>query len=242
MTKRDRPQGAPATLSDGDAGLQSFMQHVYNTMAFGLVITGSTAFLVSHMPALAEFFYGFPMFIITLLAPLGFAFFGFTPARAAEMEVAKVSFIFTAYSAVMGLSISCLFWFMARDSVALMFFVTAATYMATGYYGQALKRNLGDLTSFLVMAAIGSVFTLAVYTLMHASMMHYIFSVVCVLVFTGITAWETHILKEAYIQGRGLKGARQRLGIAGALTLYLTFIGLFQSLLGMTFLNRNQRR
>ena len=242
MTKKEKPQAAKGPLSDSDPGLQDFMQHVYNTMSFGLVITGSTAFLVSHMPAATAFFFGFPMFLVTLFAPLGFAFFGFTPARAAEMEVAKVSFIFAAYSAVMGLSISCMFWFISHDSVAHMFFVTAATYLATSYYGQALKRNLGNMLSFTVMGAIGLALTMLASFLLHATTSHYIFSGVCVLVFTGITAWETHILKEAYIEGRGTKGARERLGIAGALTLYLTFIGLFQYLLGMAFLNKQQRR
>ncbi|TAL38604.1 MAG: Bax inhibitor-1/YccA family protein [Alphaproteobacteria bacterium] len=245
MTKKPPPADtAPAMLSDSDPGLQNFMRHVYATMSFGLVITGSIAFLVSHMPAVSSFFFSFPMFLVTLFAPVGFAFLGFTPERAAEMEVAKVSFIFAAYSAVMGLSVSCLFWFISHDSVAHMFFVTAAMFFATSYYGEALKRNLGDTLSFFVMAGIGLLLTLLANVILHAPMSHYIFSGLCVLVFTGIAFCENRVLKNAYNQlGRtGGKGSKERLGIACALVFYLTFVGLFQSLFSGAFVNRQPRR
>lgn len=246
MTEKKMPetQAAPADISNSDPGLQDFMRHVYATMCFGLVITGSVSFLVSHMPAVSSFFFGFPVFIATIMAPVGFAFLGFTPERAAEMDVAKVSFIFAAYSAVMGLSISCLFWFIEHGSVAHMFFVTAATFIATSYYGLAAKRNLGDTLSFAVMATIGLLLTLLANFILHAPKSHYIFSGVCVLVFTGIAFWENRVLKAAYVhQGRtGSKGAKERLGIACALVFYLAFVGLFQSLLSFSFMNRQPRR
>jgi uncharacterized protein len=246
LTKKTAPaaDAAPAAISDNDPGLQHFMQHVYATMSFGLVITGSISFLVSHMPAVSSFLFGFPMFLVTLFAPVGFAFLGFTPERAAEMDVAKVSFIFAAYSAVMGLSISCLFFFISHDSVAHMFFVTAATFLATSYYGVAAKRNLGDTLSFFVMAGCGLLLTFLANVILRAPMSHYIFSGVCVLVFTGIAFYENRVLKNVYIQlGRtGGRGSKERLGIACALVFYLTFVGLFQSLFSGSFLNRRPRR
>jgi uncharacterized protein len=246
MTKKPAPpaDAAASTLEVDDPGLQAFMQQVYATMSFGLVITGSIAFLVSHMPAVSAFLFSFPMFLVTLFAPIGFAFLGFTPERAAEMDVAKVSFIFAAYSAVMGLSISCLFWFVAHDSTAHMFFVTAATFLATSYYGVASKRNLGDTLSFFAMAGIGLLLTFLANVILHAPISHYIFSGACVLVFTGVAFYENRLLKNVYFEmGRtGGKGSKERLGIACALVFYLTFVGLFQSLLSGAFLNRQPRR
>jgi uncharacterized protein len=246
MTKEQAPpaNAAPVTLDNSDRGLQNFMRQVYATMSFGLVITGSIAFLVSHMPAVSMIFFGFPQVILTIMAPVGFAFLGFTPERAAEMDVAKVSFIFAAYSAVMGLSISALFFFISHDSTARMFFVTAAMFLATSYYGEATKRNLGDTLSFFAMASIGLALTFLANAVMRAPMSHYIFSAICVLVFTGVAFYENRVLKNVYVQlGRtGGKGNKERLGIACALVFYLTFVGLFQSLFSGTFMNRQPRR
>jgi uncharacterized protein len=233
---------AAATLSDDDPGLQDFLRHVYNTMCLGLVITGSVSFLVSHIAGVANFLFSFPMFLVTLSGPVIFAFFGFTPQRISTMPAEKVSFIFAAYSAAMGLSISCVFWFVSLDVTSRMFFVTAAAFAATSYYGLTLKRNVGGTMSFVVMAASGLFFTFAANFLLHATKSYYIVSAVGMLAFSGIAVWETHVLKENYATYRGAKGAKDRLAIAGALVFYLTFVGVFQYILNFGFAQAGRRR
>lgn len=239
-TPAQRPPGT--TLKDNDPGLQDFMRHVYNTMCLGCVITGSVAFLVSHAHALSQFLFSFPMFIVTLMAPVGFALFGFTPDRIMNMMPEKVSFIFAAYSAVMGISMSCVFWFISPDGMARMFFITAAAFAATSHYGLALKRNVGDTTSAAVMVAAGLLAALLTNFLLHATMLYYVVSMLGILAFAGIAAWETHVLKESYATYKDTKGAKDRLAIAGALLFYLTFIGLFQYLLNFGFMQAKGRR
>ena len=240
----DTPAARPAatTLKDNDPGLQDFLRHVYNTMCLGCIITGSVAFLVSHAPALSNFLFSFPMFIVTLMAPLGFAFFGFTPERIMNMIPEKVSFIFAAYSAVMGISMSCIFWFISPDGMARMFFITAAAFAATSHYGLSMKRNVGDALSAAVMTGTGVLVALLTNFLLHGTMLYYIVSMLGVLAFTGIASWETHVLKESYVTYKDMKGAKDRLAIAGALLFYLTFISLFQYLLNFGFMQAKQRR
>ena len=240
----DMPVRKPVTtaISIDDPGLQDFMRHVYNTMCLGCIITGSIAFLISHAPALSHFLFSFPMFVVTVFAPLGFAFFGFTPDRIMNMIPEKVSFIFAAYSAVMGISMSCIFWFIAPDGMARMFFITAAAFAATSYYGLALKRNVGDIVSAAVMIATGLAFTFIANFLLHATTLYYVVSAIGPLTFTGIAAWETHVLREEYAAYKDMKGAKDRLAIVGALVFYLTFIGLFQYLLNFGFMPTKRRR
>ena len=225
-----------ASVSDSDPGLQDFMRHVYNTMCLGCIITGSVGFLVSHMPTVQHVLFNFPMFFATIFAPVAFVYFGFTPDRVMHMMPEKLSFIFALYSAVMGISLSCVFWFISQDSIAWVFFITAAAFAATSYYGLALKRNVGDTMSAIVMGSAGILFTLLVNFLLHSTRLYYIVSAVGALTFTGIAAWETHVLKGAYANYRLEKGAKERLAIGGALLFYLTFIGIFQYLLNFGFM------
>lgn len=229
-------------LNNGDAGLQDFLRHVYNTMCLGLVITGSVSFLVSHIYAVSHFLFSFPMFFVTALAPLAFAFFGFTPDRIATMPAEKVSFIFAMYSAVIGLSISCILWFIAPDVVARMFFVTAAAFAATSFYGLRLKKNIGGMESAHVMGAGGAALALLANLLLRGTISYYIVSFLGVFAFTGIAGWETHILKESYVISRGTSGAKDRMAIAGALTFYLSFVALFQYLLNFGYMQQGNRR
>ncbi len=235
-------QDAAAKLSNSDPGLQDFLRHVYNTMCLGLVITGSVSFLVSHITSVSHVLFSFPMFLVTVSLPVIFAFFGFTPERISTMPPEKVSFIFAAYSAAMGLSVSCIFWFVSLNVTARMFFVTAAAFAVTSQYGLGLKRNVGDILSFGVMVASGLFFTLVANFLLHATVSYYIICIVGMLAFAGIAVWETHVLKEEYVAFRGTKGAKDRMAIAGALLFYLTFVGIFQYILNFGFMQVRQRR
>lgn len=240
--QRQAEPPAAAYIADNDPGLQDFMRHVYNTMCLGCIITGSVGFLVSHMATVQHFLFSFPMFFATIFAPVAFAYFGFTPDRVMHMMPEKLSFIFALYSAVMGISMSCVFWFISQNSIVWVFFITAGAFAATSYYGLALKRNVGDMMSAIVMASAGLVFTLLVNFLLHSTKLYYIVSAVGALTFTGIAAWETHVLKDAYVTYRTEKGAKERLAIGGALLFYLTFIGIFQYLLNFGFMQARRRQ
>lgn len=212
-----------------DAGLQSYMQGVFNTMGVGLVVTGLTAFGVSSTPALFKLIFDSPLAWIVMLAPLGFIFFGFTPARVARMPSEKLKTLFIVFSAVMGISMAVLFHVFTGASIARVFFITAATFAATSLYGYTTKRDLTRVGSFLFMGLIGIVIASLVNLFLHSAMVHFVVSVIGVVVFTGLTAWDTQRLKESYVSGAG--EANAKIAILGALSLYLNFINLFQIML-----------
>lgn len=212
-----------------DAGLQSYMQNVYNTMGLGLVVTGLTAFAVASTPALLQLFFGTPLRWLVILAPLGFIWFGFTPARVARMPAEKLKLLFTLFSAVMGISMAVIFQVFTGASIARVFFITASTFAATSLYGYTTKRDLTGVGSFMFMGLVGILIAMVVNIFMQSAMVHFVVSVMGVVIFTGLTAWDTQRLKEAY-NGSNAE-ANSKMAIVGALSLYLNFINLFQMLL-----------
>lgn len=228
-----------ATVRTGtaiDAGLQSYMQDVYKTMTFGLVVTGLTAFLVSSVPALMQVIFGTPLMYVVMLAPLAFIFFGFSPARMQRWPVGKIRGMFYLFSALMGLSLASIFIAFTMTSIVRVFFITAATFAAAGIYGYTAKKDLTAMGSFLFMGLIGIVIASVVNLFLGSSALQFAVSVIGVLVFTGLTAFETQRLKEVYAEG--YHEANQKMAVMGALSLYLNFINLFQSLLHLMG-NRN---
>ncbi len=214
-----------------DTGLQSFMRSVYNTMGIGLVVTGLVAFATANTPALVKVLFGTPLMWVVALAPLGFLLFGFTPGRLARMDSTKVRTMFYGFAALMGLSMATIFLAFTAESVARVFFITAATFAATSLYGYTTKRDLAGVGSLLFMWLIGIMIASVVNLFVQSSMMQYIISVIGVIVFTGLTAWETQRLKETYAYG--MVEANAKMAVVGALSLYLNFINLFQSLLNL---------
>lgn len=214
-----------------DAGLQGFMRGVYNTMGFGLVITGIVAFATAQSPAMLQVIFGTPLKWVVMLAPLAFIFFGFTPARVARMQPAQVRTLFYVFAAVMGLSMASIFAVFTGESIARVFFVTAATFAATSLYGYTTKRDLSGMGSFMFMGMIGIFIAMIVNLFLQSAMMHFVVSVLGVVIFTGLAAFETQMLKETYRYGGG--GANDKLATMGALNLYLSFVNLFQFLLSL---------
>ncbi|MBI3440238.1 MAG: Bax inhibitor-1/YccA family protein [Proteobacteria bacterium] len=212
-----------------DAGLQAYMQGVYNTMGLGLVVTGLTAFGVANTPALFHAIFGTPLGWLVMIAPLGFIWFGFTPARVARLPSEKLKTLFILFSAVMGISMAAIFQVFTGASVARVFFITAATFAATSLYGYTTRRDLTSAGSFLFMGLVGIAIASLVNIFMHSAMVQFVISVIGVLVFTGLTAWDTQRLKESYVEGAS--EANTKTAIVGALSLYLNFINLFQMLL-----------
>lgn len=212
-----------------DSGLQAFMRGVYNTMGLGLVVTGLVAFFTAQSPAMMQAIFGTPLKWVVMLAPLAFIFLGFTPSRVMRMNPGQARMLFYVFAAVMGLSMAAIFVVFTQASIARVFFVTAGTFAATSLYGYTTKKDLTRMGSFLFMGLIGIVIASLVNIFIGSEMVQFVVSVIGVLVFTGLTAWETQNLKETYVYGGG--AANDRLAILGALGLYLNFVNLFQSLL-----------
>lgn len=228
-----------AATREVDAGLQSYMQGVYRLMGLGLVVTGLTAYAVASFDPLFKLIFGTPLKFVALLAPMAFIWLGFTPARIAKLSPDKLRMTFILFSAVMGLSLSVLLQIFTGASVAQVFFITAATFAATSLYGYTTKRDLAGVGSFMFMGLVGIVIASVVNLFMESKMIHFAVSILGVLIFTGLTAWETQRLKEVYSSNLNMAEANAKMAVMGALSLYLNFINLFQSLLSLMGSQRN---
>ena len=231
MSYNQRPTATYANDQVTDAGLQAFMRGVYNTMGVGLAVTGAVAFGTANFPPLYNAIFGTPLAWVVMLAPLAFIFLGFTPARVARMEPAKLRMVFFLFAALMGLSMAAIFQVFTGESIARVFFVTAGTFAATSLYGYTTKKDLTSMGGFLFMGLIGIVLASLVNLFLGSEMVQFVVSVLGVVIFTGLTAWDTQRLKETYAYGGG--DANDKLATMGALSLYLNFINLFQSLLSL---------
>ena len=235
MAEFDRPTIAGAragTAAAIDQGLRSYMLRVYNYMGIGLVVTGAVAYFVAQWaqsnPANAELIYGSPLAWVIMLSPLAFVLvlsFGIQ-----KLSVDAAQAVFWAFAAVMGLSLSSIFLVYTDASIAKVFFISAATFGAMSLYGYTTKRDLSGMGSFLMMGLIGIIIASIVNIFLASSVLEFAISVIGVLVFVGLTAYDTQRIKASYDEGHGAevlaKGA-----IMGALSLYLDFINLFMMLL-----------
>ena len=218
-----------------DEGLRSFLLRVYNYMAIGLAVTGLAAFGTAMMAVsngqLTSFgyaLYASPLKWVVMLAPLGFVFF--LSARINSMSVGAAQMTFWAFAAVMGLSMSSIFLVFTGESIARVFFLTAATFGAMSLYGYTTKRDLSGMGSFLFMGLIGIIIASIVNIFIGSSAIQFAVSVIGVLIFTGLTAYDTQQIKEMYYVGDDGTVAGRK-AISGALRLYLDFINLFMMLL-----------
>jgi len=220
-----------AAGSSIDAGLQTYMQGVYRTMCWGLGVTGVTAFAVANTPVLSNFLLHPGISIVVMLATLGFLFFGFRPGRIARIPAESLRMTFLLFSALMGLMLSVVFEVYTGTSIARVFFITAGAFAGTSLYGYTTKKDLTGVGSFVSMGVIGLFIALLVNGFMQSSMMNFVTSVAGVIIFTGLTAWETQTLKYNYREGNTETNDKQ--AVLGALSLYMNFINLFQFMLSL---------
>lgn len=214
-----------------DVGLRSFFQKVYNTMAFGLVFTGLVAFAVAQNDTLRQIFVqNSAIRMVAALAPLGFIFFGFTPGRIQRMSVAKLTGLFYAFSGIFGLSMATIFLVYSNESIARVFFITAAMFAGTSIYGYTTKKDLSSLGSLLFMGVWGLLIAMVVNIFLQSAMLHFVVSSIGVIVYTGLVVWDTQNLKMTYSAANGHE-ANGKMAVMGALSLYINFIMLFQFLL-----------
>ena len=215
---------ADAQVADIDVGLRQYMLGVYNHMMVAMVITGLTAFGVSMNPTMIQAIYGTPLQWVVMLAPLGMVFF--LSARIHHLKPATAQILFWVFSVLMGLSLSSIFLIYQGSSIARVFFITAASFGALSLYGYTTKRNLSGLGSFLFMGVIGIIIAMVVNLFLQSSMMALIISVAGVLLFAGLTAYDTQQIKNMYNELDGSDIAMKK-SIMGALKLYLDFLNMF---------------
>ena len=219
-----------ATKSEAqvDQGLRSYMLRIYNYMATGLGLTGLTAYFVAITPSLFNAIYGTPLYWIVALAPLGFVFY--LSARLHKISFSTAQTVFWVFSGVMGLSMAYIFIAFTGASIARVFFITAGTFAGMSLYGYTTKKDLSGWGSFLFMGLIGIIIASIVNILLKSPMLYYVISWIGVLVFVGLTAYDTQRIKEMYYASDHPEISGKK-AIMGALKLYLDFINLFIMLL-----------
>ncbi|RXT17035.1 hypothetical protein B5P46_30385 [Rhizobium leguminosarum] len=218
-----------------DQGLRAYMLKVYNLMALGLAITGVAAYLSfqfafanGELTAFGQAIYVSPLKWVVILAPLALVFF--LSFRINSMTVAAAQTTFAVYAALVGLSLSSIFLIYTGQSVVQTFFVTAASFGALSLYGYTTKRDLSAMGSFLIMGLFGLIIASIVNIFLASSAVQFAISVLGVLIFAGLTAYDTQRIKELYLEADDVAVAGRK-AIMGALTLYLDFINLFMFLL-----------
>ncbi len=225
--------GAGTRVEGIDQGLRAFMLGVYNNMAIGLAVTGLVAYgtyvWAASNPAVAQTLYGSPLRWVIMLAPLAFVF-GLS-AAVHRMQPGTARMVFFAFAAVMGLSLSSIFIVFTGESIARTFFITAASFGALSLFGYTTKKDLSGFGSFLIMGVFGLIIAMLVNIFLQSSALQFAISALGVLIFAGLTAYDTQRLKHTYDLVAGDVAAAGRASILGALTLYLDFINLFTVLL-----------
>jgi uncharacterized protein len=219
-----------------DEGLRAYLLSVFNYMGLGLAITGLVAYVVGTTPALYVPIFSSPLKWVVMLAPLGFVFF--LSARIQAMSASAAQITFWAFAAVMGLSLASIFLAFTGESIARVFFITAATFGATALWGYTTKRDLSGMGNFMFMGLIGIVIAGLVNIFLASSALQFAISVIGVVVFTGLTAWDMQRLKSEYYEYGGSGEIAQKGAIMGALSLYLNFINLFMMMLQLFGSNR----
>lgn len=214
-----------------DAGLRQHMLGIYRNIGFALIISGTIAFAVSSTPALNQLIFGTPLKWVAMFAPLAFVFY--FSARFDRMSVAAARSALWTFSALMGISMASIFLVFTGASIATTFFVAASTFLAMSLWGYTTGTDLSRWSSFLLMGLIGVVLATIVNLFLQSGTLQLILSVAGVVVFTGLTAWDTQRAKSDYVAHPGTEHA-EKLAVMSALSLYLNFVNIFQLLLNLT--------
>lgn len=219
---------AQARAAQMDMGLRAYMLQIYNYMASGLALTGIVALAVSQSPEMMQAIFGTPLAWVVMLSPLAFILvinFGVHKMKASTLQM-----VFWAFSGVMGLSMASIFLQFTGESIARTFFITAGTFAAMSLWGYTTKKDLSGMGSFLMMGLIGLIIAMVVNIFLQSSGLQFVISGIGVLLFTGLTAYDTQRLKSLYLESDGAEVGKKK-AIMGAVTLYLDFINLFMFLL-----------
>ena len=253
--------GRPLTRAEAavvDEGLRAYMLRIYNYMVLGLAITGFAAigiYMLSvttdptaayqaarplargmYLTQVGFYLFASPLKWVVILAPLALVFF--LSYRIENMRPATAQVTFWIYAALVGVSLASIFLVYTHSSITRVFFITAASFGALSLWGYTTQRDLTGMGSFLIMGLFGIIIASLVNIFVASTMLQWIVSVIGVLVFAGLTAYDTQRLKNEYVYG-GMSGeVMERSAIMGALSLYLDFLNLFTMLLSLMG-NRN---
>lgn len=222
---------APAGTMDAsiDQGLRSYMLGVYNYMALAVGLTGVVAFFVSQNVAMMQALFSGPQAFVVMFAPLAFVLvlsFGVNRLSAVATQA-----LFWTFAAVMGLSLSTIFIAYASADITRVFFITSAMFGGLSLWGYTTKRDLTGMGSFLFMGLIGLIIASIVNIFLGSTMLEFVISAVGVLVFAGLTAYDTQKIKENYYVAQQSAEMMKKVSVMGALSLYLDFVNLFLMLL-----------
>ena len=236
-----RAKAAAQDTAVMDEGLRAYMLKVYNFMASGILLTGLVSLIFFKLSVVTDangsivaltsigntiFLSGFKW--IVMLAPLAVVFY--MSARMGKMSVASAQTTFWIFASLMGLSLSSIFLVYTGASITRVFFITSITFGAMSLYGYTTKRDLTKFGSFLMMGLIGIIIASLVNLFLKSSMMDFVISILGVLIFVGLTAYDTQKIKNMYSASDTVEISGKK-AIMGALTLYLDFINLFIMLL-----------
>ncbi len=231
-----------------DQGLRAYMIGVYNYMTLGLGVTGLVAYGAfklgtvetdSGRLALTDFghaIYASPLRWLIVLSPLALVFY--ISARINSMSVASARNAFIAFAALIGLSMSALLVVYTGASIGRAFFATAAAFASLSLYGYTTQRSLAAMGSFMMMGLIGLIVASLLNIFLQSSGLQWGLSILCVVIFAGLTAWDTQSIKEMYYGGDSYEMTHKK-SIHGALRLYLDYINMFQAILMLTGSSRN---
>jgi hypothetical protein len=229
-TNFERRAWGSSTIDTGviDQALRSYMLRVYNMMASGLLLSGIVAVLTANSPAMMQAIFGSGLGIVVMLVPLGIIMamsFGIN-----RMSANTVQILYWVFVATFGLSMASVFYIYRIESVVRVFFITAATFGAMSLYGYTTKRDLTNFGAFLFMGLVGIIIASLVNLFVHSSMLAFAVSVIGVLVFTGLTAFDTQQIKQEFYEGNPAEVTNKQ-AVMGAVRLYLDFVNLFMLLL-----------
>ena len=218
---------APTVYTQTDVGLRSYMRGIYNYMTAGLAITGAVAYFAASSGLYFKLA-ATPAIWVVLLAPIAMVMF--LSFRIQKMSLGTAQATYWVYAGMMGLSLAGIFMLYTGQSIARVFFISAGTFGGMSLYGYTTKKDLTGWGSFLFMGLIGVILASVVNLFMQSSALQFAVSVMGVIVFVGLTAYDTQKLKELYAAGDSAEAAGKKT-VMGALTLYLDFINLFLMLL-----------
>jgi FtsH-binding integral membrane protein len=220
-----------------DEGLRAYMLKVYNYMTTGLLVTGLVAYFfgkasiitdvkgqIVEFTSVGNLLFNSPLMWVVMLAPLGFVFY--LSARINNMSVSSAQTTFWIFSGIMGLSLASIFIQFTGSSIARVFFITSGTFAGMSLYGYTTKKDLTKLGGFLIMGLIGIIIASIVNIFVGSSAMQFAISVIGVLIFIGLTAYDTQKIKNMYLAGDS-ESIGSKKALMGALRLYLDFINLF---------------
>jgi FtsH-binding integral membrane protein len=226
-----------ARTAEIDAGLRAYMIRIYNYMAAGVALTGVVSWLTFNAAAVTDVngrltgltsfgqtIYSGPLTIVLFLGTLGIVFF--LSFRINKLQASTAMMLFMLYAALLGLMLSSVFLTYTHASIARTFFISAASFGALSLYGYTTQRDLSPIGSFLIMGLFGLIIAMLVNMFLKSSGLDFAISAIGVLIFAGLTAWDTQKIKEMYdVNDDGTVSGRK--AVMGALTLYLDFINLF---------------